>query len=50
MPIMLKVRDVVEKGMTTVDFGATVAEAIKQRLKANVWSLVVQKGGSPEAW
>ena len=48
MGITLKVKDLMEKNVVTVDSGTTVADAIKEMLRANVWSLVVVKRGLPE--
>jgi len=48
MSITLKVKDLMEKNVVTIDSGSTVADAIKEMLKANVWSLVVTKRGLPE--
>jgi CBS domain-containing protein len=48
MAITLRVRDLMEKNVVTVDSGSTVAEAIKIMLKSNVWSVVVVKRGLPE--
>ncbi len=48
MAIMLKVRDVMDNEVATVDSGATVTESIKEMLRAGVWSLVVEKRGLPE--
>ena len=48
MAITLRVRDLMEKTVVTIDSGSTVAEAIKKMLNSNVWSLVVVKRGLPE--
>jgi len=47
MPIALKVKDVMDKNVFSVDAGATVEEAMKTMLEKKVWSLVVQKDGKP---
>jgi len=48
MGITLRVKDLMEKNVITVDSGSTVTEAIKLMLNSNVWSLVVVKRGLPE--
>jgi len=48
MAITLRVRDLMEKNVVSVDSGSTVAGAIKTMLNSNVWSLVVVKRGLPE--
>ena len=48
MSLILKVKDLIEKNVVTVDAGATVTQAIKRMLDSGVWSLVVEKRGLPE--
>ena len=48
MSIVLKVQDVMDTNVVSIDAGATVADAITTMLKANVWSLLVEKRGLPE--
>lgn len=48
MSIVLKVRDVMDTKVVSIEAGATVADAVKEMLKANVWSLLVEKRGLPE--
>ena len=48
MAVTLKVKDLMEKNVVTVDSSSTVADAIKEMLKSNVWSVVVTRRGLPE--
>lgn len=48
MSVTLRVRDVMDKKVIAIDAGATIADAIRQMLKANVWSLLVERRGLPE--
>jgi predicted transcriptional regulator len=48
MSIVLRVRDVMDKNAVSIDAGATVADSIKEMLKENVWSLLVEKNRLPE--
>lgn len=48
MTITLKVRDVMDKKVVSVDSSATVGEAIKKMIQNDVWSLLVEKRGLPE--
>jgi CBS domain-containing protein len=48
MGITIRVKDLMEKNVVTVDSGTTVTDAIKVMLKSNVWSVVVVKRGLPE--
>ena len=48
MAVNLKVKDLMEKSVVTVDSTATVADAIKVMIDANSWSVVVLKRGLPE--
>ncbi|MEM2320831.1 MAG: CBS domain-containing protein [Candidatus Bathyarchaeia archaeon] len=41
MPIVLKVRDVMEGGVVTLDENLPVIEAVKKMLENSVWSVVV---------
>ncbi|MCS7095063.1 MAG: CBS domain-containing protein [Thaumarchaeota archaeon] len=47
MPITVRVRDVMESPVPTIDAGATVAEAVKRMVAENVWSFLVTKKGLP---
>jgi CBS domain-containing protein len=47
MPITLKVKDVMDKNVVSIDSEDTVEEAIEKMVKNNVWSLVVEKRGLP---
>jgi CBS domain-containing protein len=48
MPITMKVKDVMDRKVFSLDAGATVDEAVKLMTRNNVWSLVVQERGLPE--
>jgi CBS domain-containing protein len=48
MTINLRVKDLMEKNVITVDSTTTVADVIKVMLQSNVWSVVVVKRGLPE--
>jgi len=48
MPITLKVKDVMDKNVVSVDSNVMVDEAIKRMLQNNVWSLLVDKRGLPD--
>lgn len=48
MAVNLRVKDLMEKSVITVDSATTVADAIKVMLQSNVWSVVVVKRGLPE--
>jgi len=48
MATTLRVRDLMEKNVVTIDSGSSVSNAIKVMLDSNVWSLVVTKRGLPE--
>lgn len=47
MPIALRVKDVMDKNVFTIDAGATVEGAMNEMLRKRVWSLVVEKEGKP---
>ncbi len=47
MAIALKVKDVMDRSVFSVDAGTTIDKAVKVMLRNNVWSLVVEKGGRP---
>lgn len=47
MPITMKVKDVMDDKVFTLDSEATVDVAIKKMIDGAVWSLVVEKSGSP---
>ncbi|MDE1854013.1 MAG: CBS domain-containing protein [Thaumarchaeota archaeon] len=48
MPITLKVKDIMDTKVHSLDAGATVAKAIKSMVENKVWSLIVEKRGLPE--
>jgi CBS domain-containing protein len=48
MPIAMKVKDVMDKKVFSLDVSATTEEAVKMMIKNNVWSLVVERQGHPE--
>lgn len=48
MPITLKVKDVMDRKVHSVDAQSTVEEAIKAMIQNGVWSLLVEKRGLPE--
>jgi len=48
MPVTMKVKDVMDKNVVTIDSDATVDVAVRKMVEARVWSLVVQKKGSSE--
>lgn len=41
MPLTLKVRDVMESGVVTLDGSLPVMEALKKMIENNVWSVVI---------
>ena len=47
MPITVRVRDVMETNVPTIDAKATVMEAVQRMVKENVWSFLVTKEGLP---
>ncbi|MEM1585872.1 MAG: CBS domain-containing protein [Candidatus Bathyarchaeia archaeon] len=47
MPLTLRVRDVMEGGVVTVDGDSPVMEAVKKMLENNVWSVVVTVNNIP---
>ncbi len=47
MPITVRVRDVMETDVPTIDAKATVMEAVQRMVKENVWSFLVTKEGLP---
>jgi CBS domain-containing protein len=47
MPITVRVRDVMETSVPTIDAKATVMEAVQRMVKENVWSFLVTKEGLP---
>jgi CBS domain-containing protein len=48
MPVTLKVKDVMDTKVHTIDAGATVQDAVMMMVQNNVWSLLVVKGRSPQ--
>lgn len=48
MPVTLRVKDVMDTKVFSLDSNATVEEAVKSMLQNGVWSLVVEKQGLPE--
>ncbi len=47
MPITVRVRDVMETDVPTIDAKATVMEAVQRMVKEDVWSFLVTKEGLP---
>ncbi|MEM3956328.1 MAG: CBS domain-containing protein [Candidatus Bathyarchaeia archaeon] len=47
MPLTLKVRDVMENGIVTIDGNAPAIEAVKKMLENNVWSVIVTVNDLP---
>lgn len=48
MPIALKVKDVMDKKVYSVEHGLPVLDAVKMMVKNDVWSLLVNHRGLPE--
>ncbi len=48
MPIMLKVKDVMDKKVFSLDAGAMVEEGIQMMIHNNIWSIIVERRGLPE--
>lgn len=48
MAIALKVKDVMDKNVVSIDLAATVSEAASTMIRAKVWSLVVVGRGLPQ--
>jgi signal-transduction protein with cAMP-binding, CBS, and nucleotidyltransferase domain len=48
MPVTMKVKDVMDKNLVTIDSEASVDEAVKKMIENRVWSLVVEKKGASE--
>jgi signal-transduction protein with cAMP-binding, CBS, and nucleotidyltransferase domain len=48
MPVTMKVKDVMDKNLVTIDSEASVDEAVKKMVENRVWSLVVEKKGASE--
>lgn len=48
MPITLKVRDIMDTKVYSVEAGFPVLDAAKMMVKNNVWSLLVSRRGLPE--
>lgn len=44
----MRVKDLMDKNVVSIDAEATVADAIREMVKGNVWSLLVEKRGLPE--
>ena len=47
MAIALRVKDVMDRNVHSVDGGITVEKAINEMLQNKVWSLIVEKEGRP---
>ena len=47
MPLMMKVKDVMDKKVFSLNAGATVDEAVKKIIQNEVRSLVTRRRGSP---
>ena len=48
MPVTMKVKDVMDRNVVTIDSGASVDEAVKKMVQHRVWSLVVERKGTSE--
>jgi CBS domain-containing protein len=48
MPVTMKVKDVMDRNVVSIDSGATVDDAVQKMIQNKVWSLVVEKKGSPD--
>jgi CBS domain-containing protein len=48
MPVTMKVRDVMDSNVVTIDGAETVDRAVKSMVRNKVWSLVVIKEGAPD--
>ena len=47
MPLTVKVKDVMDKRVVTVGYTISVDEAVKRMLQNDVWSLLVERKGTP---
>lgn len=47
MPITVKVREIMDKNVATVDSSSPASQAIEKMIQAGVWSLVVERQGLP---
>ena len=47
MPIALRMKDVMDKNVFSIEATATVEEAMKKMLQRKVWSLIVEKDSRP---
>ena len=48
MPLTVKVKDVMDKKVFSLDANATVEDAVRMMVQNNVWSLVVERRSLPE--
>lgn len=48
MPVTMKVKDVMDENLVTIDSEASVDEAVKKMIDNRVWSLVVERKGASE--
>jgi CBS domain-containing protein len=48
MPVTMKVKDVMDTKVFSLDASSTVDDAIKSMIKNGVWSLIVERRGLPE--
>jgi CBS domain-containing protein len=48
MPVTMKVQDVMDRNVVTVDANASVDDAVKTMIQNKVWSLVVERKGASE--
>lgn len=48
MPVTIKVKDVMDTKVVSLDSSATVMDAIKAMIQHGIWSLIVQSKGNPE--
>ena len=48
LPLTVKVKDVMDKKVFSLDANATVEDAVRMMVQNNVWSLVVERRSLPE--
>jgi predicted transcriptional regulator len=47
LPITVKVKDVMDKNVVTIDSSKAVSDALEKMIQAGVWSLIVERQGLP---
>ena len=47
MPITVKVKEIMDKNVVTVDSSSPASQAIEKMIQAGVWSLIVERQGLP---